>query len=356
MFVRHNWVHHHIPDPEGDGDRGDSWTPTDEVDDAALATKKAEDDAAAAKKVDDDAAAAKKVEDDAAAAAKKLVDDAKTDDEKAADKLAEDAKKLEDDKKKDTRIPAARHKEILDKQRLDSAAERDRLEAELKKYKDGAKVANVNTEIAAAETALEKLEADYAKHVVDGNADKAAAVMKDIRKSERSIIEKTTELRLTAANAHAIETVRYDTTVERIEAEYPQLNLDHADFDKAKTIEVLEMKEAWVKQGYTPSQALQKAVKYVMPPETKKQEEVLKVEPKVDAKDVEKQRKADAVKKALETEGKTPPNATKVGLDSDKKGGGAVTAADALKMSHKDFSELDETTLARMRGDTFEGA
>jgi len=46
-----------------------------------------------------------------------------------------------------------------------------------------------------------------------------------------------------AAEARAVKRVRYDTTVERLEAQFPALNLDHADFDKAKTAEVLELKE-----------------------------------------------------------------------------------------------------------------
>ena len=40
-----------------------------------------------------------------------------------------------------------------------------------------------------------------------------------------------------------------------------------------------------------------------------------------------------------------------MGQDSDKLGGGAVTAKDAMKMSDEDFAKLDEKTLARMRGD-----
>lgn len=334
-------------------DRGNDWTPTDDADtEAVAAAAAAAAEASAAKKLEDDLAAEKKVADDAAAA-QKLVDDAKTDEEKAADaakKAEDDAKALEEaDKKKDTRIPASRHKQILDAER----SKREAVELELSKYKQGGKIADVNAEIGKAEGELLKLEADYAKQLVDGDTAKAAATMTQIRKTERAINDKTSEMRVEAAQARAVETVRYDTTVERLEGEFPALNVDHDDYDKAKTGEVLELKEAYQKIGYTPSQALQKAVKALMPPTTKAQEAALKVEPKVDAAAVEKQRKADAVKKALDASGKQPPLTAKVGVDHDAKGGGAMTAADALKLPYNKFAELNEATLAGMRGDEF---
>ncbi len=72
---------------------------------------------------------------------------------------------------------------------------------------------------------------------------------------------------------------------------------------------------------------------------------------RVDPKEVAAARKAAAVEKTADAVAKTPANAVKAGTDSDKAGGGAITAKDAMKMSYKDFSALDEATLARMRGD-----
>lgn len=267
------------------------------------------------------------------------VDDPKTDDPKTDDEAKAKAK--------DSRIPAARHKEILDKER----ARREALETELAQYKQGGKVAELGVEITEAETKLVGLEATYAKQLTDGEAEKAAKTMTEIRRTERAINERAAEVRETAAEARAVERVRYDTTVERLEEQFPQLNVDHEDFDKVKTGEVLELKEAYQMKGYTPSQALQKAVKLIMPPATKAQEKAVEVEARVDPKEVEKARKAAAVAKTAEAVGKTPANTGKVGFNSDTAGGGAVTAADALKMPYNDFIKLDETTLAKMRGD-----
>lgn len=322
------------PEDEGSGggsaaDRGDEWTSTDDDDTAAAALGKPAADEEPPPKVEKESALKPKDE------KVEKVEKEETDEEGKA-------------KAKDSRIPAARHKEILDKER----GRREAVETELAKYKQGGQIANVNAEITAAETSLIALEREYAKQLTDGEPDKAAATMTQIRRTERAINEKTSEMRETAATARAVEQVRFDTTVDRLEALYPALNVDHDDFDKAKTGEVLELKEAYQLKGYTPSAALQKAVKLLMPPETKRQEEALKTEPRVDAKAIEAARKAAAVEKTTDAVSKTPASTAKVGLDSDKSGGGAVTAKDALKMPYSDFIKLDEATLATMRGDT----
>jgi len=250
-------------------------------------------------------------------------------------------------KSKDSRIPASRHKEILDKER----ARREAVEAKLAQYEQGGKIADLGAEITAAEDSLVTLEAKYAQQLTDGETKEAAATMTQIRRTERAINERAAATREAVATARAVEQVRYDTTVERLETQFPMLNVDHEDFDAGKTGEVLELKEAYQMKGYTPSAALQKAVKLIMPPETKGQEKALETEARVDPKEVEKARKAAAVAKTADALGKTPASTTRVGANSDAAGGGAMTAADALKMPYNDFIKLDENTLAKMRGD-----
>lgn len=304
-------------------DRGDDYTPPG---DAEAVDKSAADKAAV------DLAA--QIEADKEAKAEKA--------EKAAEPTLKDK-----DKAKDTRLPLSRHQEILDAERARRAA----VETELAKYKQGTAVADLGEKITASETKLQDLEKAYAKQLTDGDTDKAVATMAEIRKLEREIIQSTAAADLVAAEARAVERVRYDTTVERLEEQFPALNVDHEDFDKAKTAEVLELKEAYQLKGYTPSQALQKAVKLIMPPATRAQERAVESEARVDPAEVEKARKAAAVAKTADAIDKTPASASKTGMNSDRAGGGAITAKDALKMPYNEFVKLDEATLARMRGD-----
>lgn len=311
----------------GGADRGDTWTDTDDTDTADERLGKTEETGEL------DELEPKK------SALKTEADELKPE-EKVEDKPK--------GKEKDSRIPAARHKEILDKER----ARREGVEAELAKYQKGGVIADMGAQITEAETRLIAMEKEYAKHMTDGDIEKASATMTQIRRTERAINEQTAAVREQASVARAIESVRFDTTVERLEALYPTLNIEHEDFDKEKTAEVLELKDAYQLKGYTPSAALQKAVKLIMPPETKAQETALQTEARVDPAAVERARKAAAVEKTTAAVNKTPASSARVGQDSDKAGAGAVSAKDAMKMSYKDFSALDEDSLARMRGDT----
>ena len=347
-----HWLFHRFMAPADDSsggggavDRGDDFTPTDPEADAAAAT--------AAEKAAADAALAAEV---AAAEAAKA---------KAAPKTTPAAGEGEGDgegegegegegspakPKTGKRIPLERHEALMTKQREANAA----LVARLEQYEKGAKVADLNADVAAADTKIAGLETEYAKLIADGHVDKAAAVMADIRRTEREMATAQNDMKIAAAVAQATETVRFNTALERIEAAFPVLNPDHADYDAELEGDVADLKATYQRRGMTPTAALQKAVEKLVKPATAKQTAAVEVKPKVDADDVAKKvaadRKAAAVEKTIDATSKQPPSTTKVGMDSDKDGG-QITAKDVLKMSFKDFSKLPDEELARMRGD-----
>lgn len=313
-------------------DRGDDFTPTPEP--------------------DGEAAAAALVATEAAAAAKKTADDAAKGPDEDVDPDDPDADADPKPKAKDTRIPLARHKEILEAGRL----QREALEAKLAKFEKAGAVAATNEEITAAETKLLKLEADYAKLVVDGDHAAAAKVMGEIRTTERGISSARTQLVAQAAESNAYERVRYDMAVERLEEAYPVLNPDDKDnYDKEVVAEVMDMAEAYQVMGHPPAKALQKACGKLLGKASAKQERAVEVAPRVTAEDAAKkvaeERKKAQVAKNLEASGKQPPSSKNVGADSDK-AGGKLKAADAIKLPYADFIKLPENDLAALRGDT----
>lgn len=317
-------------------DRGDDFTPTGpDVDAEAAATAAA---AAAAAEAEAKAAADKLAADEAAAAEAAA----------AADKgeEGEGGEKPGAKPKVDSRIPLSRHKEILEKER----ATRTDLERQLAQYQQGKVVADINADITTAETKILGLEKDYAKLITDGEAEKAAAVMTEIRRTEREMSEAKSDMKIQAAEARATERARYNISLERVESAFPQLNPDHDDFDAELLTDVADLKTTYERKGMTPTDALQKAVKKVVGTETAKQEAATEVKPQVDTKAIAAERKKEAVAKTLDAMAKTPPSTGGVGFDSDK-AGGSISAKDVLKMNFKDFSALPEETLARMRGD-----
>jgi len=254
-------------------------------------------------------------------------------------------------KDKDTRIPAARHKEILERER----AIRTDLENKLAQYERGGQLAATNEQITAAEGTLLTLEADYSRLLVDGEHEKATKVMREIRTTERSIIESKAALATQAAESRAYERVRYDTTVERLETAFPVLNPDDKEnYDPETVEEVVELSQAYQLKGYTPANALQKAAKVLLRPATAKQDAAVEVTPRVDAKDAAKkvaeERKRAQLAVNLAAAGKQPPATKGVGADSDK-AGGTLRGSDAIRLPYHDFIKLDEKTLAAMRGD-----
>lgn len=246
------------------------------------------------------------------------------------------------------RIPLDRHEKILAKER----EKRQELERQLAQFQQGQKVAEVNADLTKLEDRIVDLEKQYNEAMGDGDVAKATQLMRELRSLDRQVSETRSEMRAAAAEARAVEQVRYSTALERIEETFPVLNPDHEDYDAETLQDVADLKATYERRGLTPTQALQRAVKKLLDVENTRQREATEVQPRVKAADVAAQRKKGAVTKTVDAVTRTPPNASKVGMDSDKAGGG-ISAKDVLKMSHEDFSKLTDEELARMRGDSF---
>lgn len=337
-----HWIFHRYLRPADDGsdlgggggvDRGDDFTPTgpDAPKGAAPEVKVTAEDLTKVPKTQ------------AAAEAPGDEDDIDPDDPDA-DK---DTKKA----RRDTRIPLARHKEILAKERT----QREALERQLAQTKQAETIAATNEQLTAAENKLLALEKEHAKLINDGEYDKAAAKMGEIRLTERGITESRTTFAIQAAEARAYERVQYDTTVERLEAAYPELNEDHDDFDSDLMAEVVELRDGFVATGkYSRAQAIKKAAETLMGVKTVRQKAAVDTEVRVDKEAVAKAAAAERAATQRAKNGKVaaaqPPSTAKVGADHDKMGG-QITAEAAIKLKHEDFIKLPEADLARLRGD-----
>ena len=249
--------------------------------------------------------------------------------------------------RKDSRIPLSRHKELLDKERK----AREAAEARVAQYERGSTVARANEDLAKQEDSLLKMEEDYNKLLADGEMAKARELLTKIRHTERGIIEAKNTAQNQLMYVQAVETARYNLTLERIEEAYPQLDPDSDDFDEAKLDEVADFKEVYERRGLPASKALQKAVQRVFPKaETKAQETATTVAPRVtDAEAETARRKAAAVAKAAETAKSQPPSLSKAGQDNSRSL--ALTPTDVMKMNQNEFAKLDEEQLKKLRGD-----
>jgi hypothetical protein len=294
--------------------------------------------------VDDAAEAAAAAEAAEQAAAVALAEETTKKDEKPADEKAHTGKGI---------IPIERHEGILARER----AQREALAARLAQFERQNQSAVTSVQIEAAEKELANKEGQYNKLLADGELDKAAALMKDIRMSERAINTQVRQAEMEAVRVMAVEQVRYDTVVERMETAFPEINPDSPEYDNDVALEMRDLSEAYQLKGLTPSAALQKAAKLILEPKTRAQKIATEVNPNASEEDVAAAaralRREAANEKGVDAANKTPPLTTKVGKDSDKAGGGVTQDLQVMKLSQKEFDALDEATLAKHRGDTF---
>lgn len=323
--------------PEG-ADRGDSFTPTGDDDDHAKLREKI-------------------AERDANKGGEKTTDKSgEKPGEKADDKSGEKSEKTDDkpdDKPKKGVIPVERHESILRRER----EARERVEAQLKQFQGSEKVAKTNTELTKLEDKLTELDTAYTKAVADGDTKRAAELMREIRKTDREVVETRAEFRIEAVRTQAVEMARYEAVVERIEEAYPQLNPESDEYDKDLDEDVADLMETYQRRGLPPAKALQRAVERLVKPATAKQESATSTTPRVSDEDtaaaaekLAKERRETAVKAAADANKRQPPETDKVGQNSDKMGGG-LNARDVMKLDQDAFAKLSEKDLAKLRGD-----
>lgn len=301
------------------GDRGDSFTPTDDVALESEPEKLVEKEGVVS------ADAEGEVEDPS--------DDGE--EEPVRDEKGRFAKKDE------PRIPKARFDEAVAKERARAEAlerqlaELQAAQVQVKKQEDTAKL----------DAEIDELEKQRAKMLLDGEAEKAAEIASLIRAKERQLAIEESRSMSAQAKEQAREEIRMELTVEKIEVEYPALNPDSEEFDEDLVELVLSKQRSLMqKEGLSPSKALAKAASSVMGRFGSKSEEVQQKGLKKEVED----RKQAQVKKNIDTAKRQPASMKDSGLDSDKMGDKAV---DIANMSFDEFEALPEATKAKLRGD-----
>lgn len=266
------------------------------------------------------------------------------DDADGGDEDEEDKKKAK--KKDEPRIPKSRLDKVLNE--LKEARE------QLAKVTESKQQETQDADLRAAQVRLTELEKQLTKQITDGETEKASQTMAAIRELSEAISDYKADMKAQQATALAVEQVRESMVIDRIEEAYPELNPRHEEYDEAKVAKVLKIRKGLMATGDSASAAMQEAVKLVMgDPRTSKERLATEVTPRVDKDKIAADRAAEAKKRNAEAAGKQPPSTARVGMDSDKLGGGALSAADVMKMSQDEFAKLDEKTLAKLRGDEF---
>jgi len=261
-------------------------------------------------------------------------------DETPEEKAEREKQEAEEAKKRNIRIPKSRFDEAQAKAR---AREQALLE-EIERLKGGQQASATQKAVSDMRSKIEELQDKYEDLILDGKKDEARKIRKQVDAMREELVEYQTSVKSDAARKSAVDELTYNAQLAGFEAKYPALNPEHEDFDADQTNEVATLLNAFVKSGTKRSEALAKAVKYVLgaPPEQKASDA---------GKVLAEQRAKAAREKAAEADKKQPPNSAKIGLDSDKAGKGGEQGIDVMRLSQDKFSKLDEETKAKLRGD-----
>lgn len=246
-------------------------------------------------------------------------------------------------------IPKERFDQAVGKERAAREAAEQRvaaLEAQIgQRIEKAAQVDQIDT----IEQQIADLEAKHTSYLLDGDQEKASAVMRQIRIAEREIIRAEMRQESRTATAQTLESERVELSIAKLEADHPVLNPDSEEYNEALTNFVLAEQQRLMRtETLSPSRALNKAALSIIEkfgPKSAPEDAAPKGLSKVQG-----ERKAAAVEKNLAVKQSQPAALRNVGLDSDK--AGQIALPDIRKMSPEEYAALPASTRSRLRGDT----
>lgn len=177
--------------------------------------------------------------------------------EAEAEEETEDEAEEEEQPQNKRWIPKERFDEINDKrkqaeQRL--AALEKQAEAEGQTGQRVDRIGEIQKEL----TTLDKQINDA---ILEADADKLG----NLRERERALNKEALDFQLEAVTTRAVTETRYDAYLDKIEAEYPEYNPEHAEFNDELVTETLELQRAFMAQGVPKIDALNRAIRYARP-------------------------------------------------------------------------------------------
>ena len=238
-----------------------------------------------------------------------------------------------EEKKKSPMVPKSRLDEVLAKQKA--------LQKQLNEQM--AKEAEVQAE--APKYEFDTKEAEYQQLVLDGESEKATALRTEIRNAEREQTMFEVQQKMGQTVQQSQEAIQLQTTAQLIQEQYPILDENSQDYNKEMADEVIDLRDAFIVQGYQASDALTKATKYVVAGNEPIVEATTPLPKKGNGEIAQKKKKA-AVQKKIEASESQPPDLK--GQGNAERGEGTL---DVNALSEDEFNALPEETLRRLRGD-----
>ena len=226
---------------------------------------------------------------------------------------------------KEPMIPKSRFDEVLAKQKA------------LQKKLEEATNPPIETITEAPTYDFDAKELMYQDHILNGEPEKATALRSEMRNAEREQMMFEVQNRMGQTVQKSQEAVALEAKAQEIAIAHPELDETSTTYNEVLTQEVLDLRDAFIVQGFTGADALDKATKYVVGSPTPT------AIPKIANTMNQTNKKVANVQKKLEAADSQPP-AMKGKNKVEKK-------IDLNVLSADEFDALPAETLRRMRGD-----
>lgn len=236
-------------------------------------------------------------------------------------------------------------KPMVPKSRLDEVLQKQKA---LQKQLDDLKATQKPAEEAPEEYDFGAKEVEYQNLLLDGEAEKAAALRAEIRKAERTQIEYEMSQKMTDAVSQNQQATALQQAASALEAEFPVFDQKSDQYNEAMTQEVIELRDAFMIKGENAVAALSKAAKYVI-----SEYGLVEDTPTLAAESAPTKKSTDEVAKKraevtrkLKAADSQPPELAGEGASAR-----GEKALDISTLSEEEFDALPEATLKRLRGD-----
>ena len=234
-------------------------------------------------------------------------------------------------------VPKSRLDEVLAKQKA------------LQKQLDEMKASQEPAEDAPEEFDFDKGEIEYQQLVLDGESEKAAALRQTMRKAEREQIAYEMRKEMGTTVAKSAQETALATAAQEMESAFPVFDQNSESFNQELTQEVVELRDAFITQGFDVVDALSKAVNFVVKSNdivtSGEEAPTLADAPKKQAVADKKRKEVSRKLKAAESQ---PPEMP--GESSSARGDQAINVNN---LTEDEFNALPDATLKRLRGDLF---
>jgi hypothetical protein len=232
-------------------------------------------------------------------------------------------------------VPKSRLDEVLAKQKA------------LQKQLDDMRAQQQPAEDAPEAYDFDSKEIEYQNFLLDGEASKAAALRQEMRKAEREQLAYEMRQEMAEKVSQNQQATALQQAANDLEANFPIFNQNAAEYDAEITQEVIELRDAFMIQGFGAVDALSKAANFAIKSHGLEAAATLNAPSAPKAKSVDEVAKKRAeVSKKLKAAESQPPE-----LSGESSANRGEKPIDVSSMTEDEFNALPEATLKRLRGD-----